>query len=376
MDIPFAESAEPTLGVEWEIALVDAESRDLSNRADDVLDLLPNGVEGSLVHRELLRNTAEIVTPICHTVAEAMTHLSTGMSLLRDAAAQLDLRLFSAGMHPFAIAEQQRVTRAPRYATLIDRTQFWGQQMVIFGVHVHVGMPAKERVMPVLDSFLRFFPHLQALSAASPFWEGIDTGYASNRALLFQQLPTAGLPFQFRDWAEYERYVGDLTTTGVIDEINEIRWDVRPSPRLGTIEVRICDAMPEIDHVAATTALTHCLLVDLDTRLAAGEDLPTLPPWHVQENKWRAARYGMDAIIITNADNTERLVTDDLRDLVAALGSTAERLGCTAELEAVIDLLETPSSYVRQREVAQASGLTSVVDYLTDQLTESLEASP
>lgn len=376
MSVKFHASAEPTLGVEWEIALVDATTKDLSNRADEVLDRLPEGVVGTLVHRELLRNTAELVTPVCHTVPEAMGHLAEGMRLVRDAATALGLRLFSAGMHPFAIAEQQRVTKAPRYATLIDRTRYWGQQMVIYGVHVHVGMPAQERVMPVLDSMLRFYPHLQALSAASPYWEGVDTGYASNRALLFQQLPTAGLPFQFASWAQYEHYVADLTTTGVIDEINEIRWDIRPSPRLGTIEVRVCDAMPTFDCVAATTALTHCLLVDLDERCAAGETLPTLPPWHVQENKWRAARYGMEAIIITGADNTERLVTEDLTDLLERLQPVATRLGCTEALAKIDDIMTGGASYQRQRAAASSSGgdLRAVVDALTDELDVSLAA--
>lgn len=376
MTVEFHASAEPTLGVEWEIALVDAQTKDLSNRADEVLDRLPEGVTGSLVHRELLRNTAELVTPVCHSVPEAMGHLAEGMRLLRDAAAPLDLQLFSAGMHPFAIAEEQRVTKAPRYATLIDRTRYWGQQMVIYGVHVHVGMPEQERVMPVLDSMLRYYPHLQALSAASPYWEGVDTGYASNRALLFQQLPTAGLPFQFATWAEYEHYVDDLMTTGVIDVINEIRWDIRPSPRLGTIEVRVCDAMPTFDCVAATTALTHCLLVDLDERLAAGETLPALPPWHVQENKWRAARYGMEAIIITGADNSERLVTDDLADLLEHLQPVAARLGCAEELAKVDAIIGAGASYQRQRGVAAsaAGDLRAVVDALTNELNTSLDA--
>jgi len=376
MRVEFNESNGPTLGVEWELALVDATTRDLANNADDVLTRLPAAVSGTLVHRELLRNTVELVTPICHTVDEAMSHLAHGMQLLAAAAEELHLHLLSAGMHPFAIAEHQRVTAAPRYDTLIDRTRYWGQQMVIYGVHVHVGMPARERVMPVLDSMLRFFPHLQALSASSPFWEGVDTGYASNRALLFQQLPTAGLPFQFADWAQYERYVDDLLTTGVIEEINEIRWDIRPSARLGTIEVRVCDAMPTFAQVAATTALTHCLLVDLDSRAAAGESLPTLPPWHVQENKWRAARYGMEAIIITDEDNNERLVTDDLTDLIDQLTPVAEKLGCRSELHSIGDIINSGASYERQRAVASATNghLEAVVDDLTDSLRQSLAA--
>ncbi|MFI0433154.1 MAG: glutamate--cysteine ligase [Candidatus Nanopelagicales bacterium] len=375
MDIAFQASPQPTLGVEWEIALVDAVTGDLASRADEVLDLVGDLVDDGIVHRELLRNTAELVTPVCHTVAEAMAHLAGGMRAVRTAAESLDLRLFSAGMHPFADSEAQKVTDAQRYDTLMDRTRWWGQQMVIYGVHVHVGMPDRDRVMPVLDSMLRYFPHLQALSASSPFYEGEDTGYASNRALLFQQLPTAGLPFQFATWAEYEKYVEDLTTTGVIDVINEIRWDVRPSPRLGTIETRICDAMPSFEFVAATTALTHCLLVDLDTRLAAGESLPTLPPWHVQENKWRAARYGMDAIIITSADNDERLVSDDLADLLERLAPVAQRLGCQDELALVATILDGGASYAKQRAVAaEADGdLRPVVDLLVAELSASLD---
>lgn len=375
MQIDFRPSAAPTLGVEWEVALVDARSRDLVSRAGDVLALLPERVAAGHLHRELLRNTAEVVTGICADVPTAMAELAEHMQALREAAEPLGLRLFSAGMHPFATWKSQQVSGGERYATLIDRTRWWGRQMVIYGVHVHVGMPVAERVLPVLNSMLRYYPHLQALSAASPFYEGHDTGYASNRALLFQQLPTAGLPFQFDTWPDYESYVGDLMATGVIDVLKEIRWDIRPSPYLGTIEVRICDAMPTFECVAATTALTHCLLVDLDTRLAAGEQLPTLPPWHVQENKWRSARYGLDSIIITDAANTERLVTDDLADLLEQLAPVAKRLNCTDDLARVWDIVTHGASYQRQRAVDDRShgDLTTVVDALTAELANSLD---
>ena len=200
--------------------------------------------------------------------------------------------------------------------------------MLIWGVHVHVGMPVKERVMPVLSALLTTYPHLQALSASSPVWAGVDTGYASNRALMFQQLPTAGLPFQFGTWEEFEHFFGDQITTGVIEGMADVRWDIRPAPHLGTLEHRVCDGVSTVAEIGALAALVHCLVVDLDTRLAAGEALPTLPVWHVQENKWRAARYGLDAIVITDADSSERLVTDDLADLLEHLAPTADRLGC------------------------------------------------
>ncbi len=146
--------------------------------------------------------------------------------------------------------------------------------------------------------------------------------------MMFQQLPTAGLPFQFQTWAEFEGFVHDQKKTGIIDHINEIRWDIRPSPHLGTVEVRIFDGVSNIAELGALVALTHCLIVDLDRRLDAGEQLPTMPPWHVQENKWRAARYGLDAVIILDADSNERLVTEDLDGLLNRLEPVAKSLRC------------------------------------------------
>src|SRR5699024_7503734 len=169
----------------------------------------------------------------------------------------------------------------------------------------------------------------------SPVWSGHDTGYASNRAMMFQQLPTAGLPFQFDDWGAYEAFVHDQTATGVVDDLTEIRWDIRPAPRLGTIEVRVCDGVPTFAELAALVALIQCLVVESDERLEAGETLPSLPPWHVQENKWRAARYGLDAEVIVDAGNTERLITDDLDGILTRLQPVARRLGCAGELAGV-----------------------------------------
>ena len=202
------------------------------------------------------------------------------------------MELFCAGTHPFAEWSAQQLTDGSRYAELIKRTQWWGRQMLIWGVHVHVGVSSAHKVMPIITSMLNQYPHLLALSASSPFWDGEDTGYASNRAMMFQQLPTAGLPFHFQEWREFEGFVGDQKKTGIIDHMNEIRWDIRPSPHLGTIEVRIFDGVSNLRELSALVALTHCLIVDLDRRLDAGESLPVMPPWHVQENKWRAARYG------------------------------------------------------------------------------------
>ncbi|MEV3903165.1 MULTISPECIES: glutamate--cysteine ligase [unclassified Mycobacterium] len=365
--IDFAGSYRPTLGVEWEFALVDAVTRDLSNEAAAVIAEIG---ENPKVHKELLRNTVEIVTGVCNSVPEAMDDLRGSLVTAQQVVRDRGMNLFSAGTHPFAKWSAAQLTDAPRYAELIKRTQWWGRQMVIWGVHVHVGVSSAHKVMPIISSLLNQFPHLLALSASSPFWDGEDTGYASNRAMMFQQLPTAGLPFQFRQWSEFEGFVHDQKKTGIIDHINEVRWDIRPSPHLGTVEVRVCDGVSNLRELGALVALTHCLIVDLDRRLDAGEELPMMPPWHVQENKWRAARYGLDAIIILDADSNERLVTEDLDNLVDRLQPVAKSLGCVDELAAVVDMHRLGASYQRQRRVAEETDgdLRAVVDAIVGEL--------
>ncbi|GAA1976004.1 glutamate--cysteine ligase [Nocardioides panacihumi] len=375
MRIDFHPSPEPTLGVEWELALVDRHTRDLSNNASHLFARAKARMpDPTRLHQELLRNTVELVTGVCHTVGEAMVDLRRSLAPVVDACDELGVDLYGGGTHPFASWTQQQLSPGHRYEELINRTQWWGRQMLIWGVHVHVGLPSQERVMQVLSGLLTYYPHFQALSASSPIWAGVDTGYASNRALMFQQLPTAGLPFQFETWEQFEAFTYDQLTTGVIDELSEIRWDLRPSPKLGTLENRICDGVSTFDELAAIVALAHCLVVDLDERAAAGERLTTMPPWHVQENKWRAARYGLDAIVILDAESNERLVTDDLADLLRRLEPVAERLGCAAELASVSDIVSRGASYQRQRAVAERThgDLVAVVDSVVRELRESL----
>ncbi len=365
--IDFAGSPRPTLGVEWEFALIDAKTRDLSNEAAAVI---ADVGESPHVHKELLRNTIEVVTGICDTVDEAMVDLRSTLRGAREIVHERGMELFCAGTHPFASWSAQQLTDGRRYAELIKRTQWWGRQMLIWGVHVHVGVSSAHKVMPIISSLLNHYPHLLALSASSPFWAGDDTGYASNRSMMFQQLPTAGLPFQFETWRQFESFVHDQKKTGIIDHINEIRWDIRPSPHLGTIEVRVFDGVSNLRELSALVALTHCLVVDLDRRLDAGEQLPVMPPWHVQENKWRASRYGLDAIIILDADSNERLVTEDLDDLLTRLQPVAESLHCADELAAVAEIPRRGASYQRQHKVAEANGgdLRAVVDSLVGEL--------
>ncbi|MFP5313792.1 MAG: glutamate--cysteine ligase [Actinomycetes bacterium] len=383
MKIEFAKSEQSTLGVEWELALVDRYNGDLVSVAKEVLrgvnekhPELQADDEHPHIKQELLLNTVEIVTGICHTVAEAKEDLSRSLAAVREVTDPMGVELFSAGSHPFSAPRSQPVTDKERYSKLIDRTQWWGHQMVIYGVHVHVGLDRRDKALPVLDGLVNYFPHFQAISASSPFWGGEDTGYASQRALMFQQLPTAGLPFQFRSWAEYEAYVEDMFTTGVIDAVSEIRWDIRPVGNLGTIELRVCDGLSTLEEVGAVAALTQCLVDDFSTILDNGGSIPTMPPWHVQENKWRAARYGLEAIIILDAAGNERLVTEHLMDELNRLEPVAAKLGCSAELADVEKILQRGAGYQRQRRVAAENNgdLSAVVLDMVRQLREGPSA--
>jgi carboxylate-amine ligase len=370
--IPFATSERSTVGIEWELALVDADSGDLRQVAMTVLDAVApaDGGEHPAIKQELLLNTVEIVSSVGHNVAEAGRDLQRAMDEIREVTDPLRVELMCAGTHPFARWDNQKVTNKQRYQTLIDRTQWWGRQMLIYGVHVHVGIEDRDKVLPISSAMLSYYGHLQALSASSPYWGGEDTGYASNRALMFQQLPTAGLPFQFQHWSEFEAYAADLLKTGVIDQLDEIRWDLRPSPKFGTLEVRVCDGIPTMREVMAISALTHCLVEHFSTELDAGRTLPNIPPWFSQENKWRSARYGMESILILNEQADEELVTTDLKRLLIQLEPVADRLGCLDELDGVNDIIHSGASYQRQRNVAaeHQGGLDAVVASLVAEM--------
>ncbi|WP_425954996.1 glutamate--cysteine ligase [Xylanimonas sp. McL0601] len=375
MGIEFAPSERSSVGLEWELALVDADSGDMRQAGPSVVAALSPDEkhEHPHVHPEFLRNTVEIVSGVASSVGAAGADLVRTLDEVRAITDPMRVELVSAGTHPFSHWSTQKITDKERYHTVVDRAQMWGRQMLVYGVHVHVGVEDRAKVLPIIRSLLVYYPHLQALSASSPFFDGRDTGYASMRALLFQQLPTAGLPYQFETWDELERYVGDMLHTGVIDGFNDVRWDVRPAPRFGTVEVRVCDGVSNITELLSLAALTHCLVEHLSTLIDEGKPLPTMPQWFVQENKWRAARYGMDAIIILDDAGNEELVADSTRRLVAELEPVAERLGCVTELAGVLDILERGASYQRQRAVAAAhgpghDGLEAVVAHLVAEL--------
>ena len=354
----------PTVGIEYELALIDSEGQ-LVNRAQAVIDaaspMLAKGeAEVPRLEREFLANTVEVVTGVCDTIPQAMKQIRGGVRAVAEAAEGEGLAVWSAGSHPFAQWEDQEVSDKGTYSEIIERTQFWGRQMLIWGLHVHVGVSEQRRVWPIINALMVKFPHLLALSASSPAWNGVDTGYASTRTMLYQQLPTADIPYTFRSWAEYEDYMEQQGRSGVTSHTGSMHFDIRPAVEYGTVEVRVCDAPASLDDVESIAALIHALVVFYDKRLgeyidAHGPDvsdeelfgvLPSLPHWHNAENKWRAARYGLDALVIADRDVREVDVREDLAALVEMLRPVANELGCAQALERVLSI---EPGYVAQR---------------------------
>jgi carboxylate-amine ligase len=372
--VPFATSPRSTVGIEWELMLADGGTGDLVPRGPDVLAAVGERVAGERfsVTSELLTNTIEVTSGVGDTVEAAVDDIADAIAAVREATDPRGIELLCAGSHPFAQWFDQQVTDKTRYHTLIERTQWWGRNMMIWGIHVHVGIDDVTKVMPIVRALTAYLPHLQALSASSPYWAGERTGYASNRALVFQQLPTAGLPWPLEDWAAYESYLEDMVRTGVMADASEVRWDVRPAPRWGTVEIRACDGMSTLRELAAVAAFAQVLVEWFSRRLDAGEDLLELQPWFVRENKWRAARYGMDAEIIVSREGREVLVGDHVRETLATLSGIADELKCAPELSGIDTILAQGASYERQIAVADAAGgdLTAVVRHLIREFRE------
>ncbi len=348
--------------------LADGATGDLVPRAPEVLDVVEErtALERFTVTGELLTNTVEVTSGVGDTVEAAVDDIADAIAAIREVTNPLGIELLCAGSHPFAQWYDQQVTDKTRYHNLIERTQWWGRNMMIWGIHVHVGVEDVNKVFPLINALSVYLPHLQALSASSPFWAGERTGYASNRALVFQQLPTAGLPWPLQNWSEFEGYLEDMVRTGVMADATEVRWDIRPAPRWGTIEIRACDGMSTLPELAAVAALVQVLVEHFSRELDAGRELPVIPPWFVRENKWRAARYGLDARIIVDADGTQAPVREHLRQTMDRLVDVAVELKCGREFAGLETTLTQGASYDRQLRVADAADgdLREVVQHL------------
>ena len=380
MRIGWNPSRGPTLGIEWELQLIDSGSRLLRQDAREVIAAVAGAGLSSAaarIHPELMESMVEVVTGICGTVSEAKRDLAATIAQLQRITDMRGTMLTCAGTHPLSDWRDAKMVPIQRYAELVEQMQWLARRIQTFGVHVHVGLRDGSRAIPIVNALAAYLPHFLALTASSPFWDGHDTGLASSRAVIFGGLPTAGPPHQLADWSEFEEYMDTLLRAGTIRSIKEVWWDVRPHPDFGTVEIRMFDGVPTLHEVGMVAALSQCLVQLFDTQLGRGYTLPSWPAWIVHDNRWRATRYGLDASVITDASGTTAPLRGELHELVAELRPVADRLGCAAELDVVSEVLDHGASYERQRAVVATGGsLTDVVDALVTEFAEDRFVGP
>jgi carboxylate-amine ligase len=369
VEVNFGRSTPFSIGVEEEFQLLSAESYELVSRFDEVAEAAGD----KRVKPELLQSVLEVATSVARDVEEAMEETRGLRVRLRDAAAEGGTLIASAGTHPFSRWEHQDVTDAPRYAGLIEKMQWVAEREVIFGLHVHVGVRSGDEAISVVNALRTWLPELLALSANSPFWHGRDTGLASTRSKVFDSFPRSGLPPAFSSFEEFELLVERAIKTGSFTDYTYIWWDLRPHPRLGTVEVRVCDAQTRIEAVEALVALVQSLVATLAERHEREGALPIEPVTLVAENKWRAARYGLDADLIWLERDEERPAREAVRHLLELAEPAARRLGCTAQLERVEEVLRRGTGADEQRRVqAESESLLRVAQFLADTTVEGL----
>jgi glutamate---cysteine ligase / carboxylate-amine ligase len=341
-----------TIGIEEELMILDADSLALSNSIETMLDAYGGGGD---VKPELMESVLEIAVGPHQNTRQAGAALR---ALRRDVGAAAEangLTIGSAGTHPFALWEDQRIAARERYRDLVEALRFVARQELIFGLHVHVGIDDAEKAIHVANGMRVHVPILQALSSNSPFWRADATGLASTRMPVFRAFPRTGVGPHYEDWDDYERRIAFMVDAGVMEDYTWLWFDVRPHPNLGTVEIRAMDAQTRVEHTLGLAALIQAMCKELSEHFESGKRLGRFPDEMLDENKWLAARHGLDGELI-DLPERRRVASKDLaRRLVDRLRDHARDLGSEAELEGVTDLIDRGSGAHRQRVVYEAN---------------------
>ena len=372
MEVNFGRSAPFSLGVEEEFQLLSPESYELVSRYDEVAEAAG---PDERIKAELMQSVLEVATRISGTVGEAVDEARRLRARIRDAAAERETVIASAGTHPFSRWEHQDITDQPRYVGLMEKMQWVAERELIFGLHVHVGLETAAQAIAVASGLRTWLPELLALSANSPFWQARATGLASTRTKVFETFPRTGLPPAFGSFEEFELLIERGVKTKSFPDYTYIWWDLRPHPRLGTIEIRICDAQTRLESVAGLVALIQSLVATLAERFErdGAAALPVQPATLIDENKWRAIRYGLDGELIDLEHDTERPAREAVAALVEAARPAAARLKCRDELEEIERISQRGTGADEQRQVHEEEGsLLAVAQWLAAQTIDGL----
>src|SRR5215210_3285116 len=369
LDHKFGQGDPYTLGVEEEYMLLDGETFDLVQHIETVLAAVSGHELESRINAELMQSVLEIATPVCSTPADVDRELRKLRSYVREIADAKGLRVGSAGTHPFSLFERQRITARDRYRNLVDQLQYVARRELIFGLHIHVAVDDPEKAIKVTSALLLHLSELLALSANSPFWRGEATGLASSRQMVFAAFPRSGPPPRFRDYADYAEVVGQLEKTGCIADYTHIWWDIRLHPRFGTIEVRVMDAISRVEDTTALAAYVQGLVKHYSERYEAGAELPSYHRILTTENKWLAARYGLEAPVmdLVTGRRNRVPVAQLVRRALREIEPHARELGSERELEGIRDILDRGNGADRQLRIFNANrDIVEVVSEIAD----------
>ena len=350
-ELKFNKSPAPTIGVEIELQILDAETLELKSLAHEILDKVPPLMK-ERIKTEFIQSMVEINTGICSSVAEVEKDLKDTYNVLSDIAKDLDATLFSTSLHPFSKASDQSVSDNPRYKRIMSELQFIGTRFISQGLHVHIGVDDEEKVIKINNNMRIYLPILLALTTSSPFFEGTDTGLMSYRSKLFESLPLAGTPDSLEDWEEFNLLVNLLQKSGIIESVKDIWWDVRPHPDFGTIEVRICDLPYSFRDILAITALIQALVLTLADQFENPEPHMQI----LRSNKWQAARYGLEGMYVDPFFAGKYTMKEAAISLCRHVRPAAEDLKSTDYLDEVSKITERQTSSHLQRNFYNKNG--------------------
>lgn len=363
-----------TLGIEEEFQIVDPQTRQLRSHVSEMLDE-GRMILGEQIKPEMIQSQVEVGTGICKNIQEARADISRLRGIIASLAAKNGLKIVAASTHPISRWQDQKIFDDERYELLIQELQTVARSLLIFGLHVHVGVADRERQVHIMNASRYFLPHVLALSTSSPFWMGHNTGLKSYRSEIFKQFPRTDIPDHFDSYAGFQRYVELLVKTGCIDNGKKIWWDSRPHPFFPTIEFRVCDIPTRVDDTVAIAALFQAIVAKLNTLIEKNLGFRLYRRMLIQENKWRAVRYGLDGKMIDFGKQKEVPVRDLIRELLEFVDDVVDNLGSRKEIEHIHTILDRGTSADEQLRVFQETNdLNKVVDRLIDLTGENVPA--
>src|SRR3984893_13638934 len=363
-----------TLGIEEEFAIIDPETRELRSHIQEILEY-GKVILKEQIKPEMHQSVVELGTKICQSIVDARAHVIELRSRLAELAGRSGLKIASVGTHPFSHWRDQLITQGERYHEIVKDMQQLARANLIFGLHVHVGIPDRDVAIHVMNQARYFLPHIYALSVNSPFWVGQDTGLKGYRLKVFERFPRTGIPDSFESLSEYEDYCKLLVKTGCIDNPKKIWWDIRLHPFFDTLEVRVCDAQTRVDDTLAIAALIQAVIAKLYKLLRHNTTFRIYRRRLLDENRWRAARYGIDGKLIDFGKETEVETRSLLNELMEFVSTEVEELGSKHEMEHIERIMREGTGADRQLEVFhRTNDMKAVVDQIVAETYEGLTA--